>query len=144
MITFYFENGCVATLRTSGTEPKIKYYTELACRPGDKYVYPANDLTVVQLWALIIGFAIVCSSITNSSTAFTKRISIIYPLFLCEVFLLVSKLPASSWIASFVNRMQHRFCVKMSFDWTCLVSMPIPLTQFKASSLCMTTKGLGK
>ncbi|XP_073253701.1 phosphopentomutase-like [Porites lutea] len=35
MITFYFENGCVATLRTSGTEPKIKYYTELACKPGD-------------------------------------------------------------------------------------------------------------
>ncbi|KAL8562217.1 hypothetical protein ACOMHN_005202 [Nucella lapillus] len=28
MITFVFENGCVATLRTSGTEPKIKYYTE--------------------------------------------------------------------------------------------------------------------
>lgn len=28
MITFTFENGCVVTLRTSGTEPKIKYYTE--------------------------------------------------------------------------------------------------------------------
>ncbi|BFZ14674.1 hypothetical protein BsWGS_17713 [Bradybaena similaris] len=28
MITFKFANGCVATLRTSGTEPKIKYYTE--------------------------------------------------------------------------------------------------------------------
>lgn len=28
MITFGFANGCVATLRTSGTEPKIKYYTE--------------------------------------------------------------------------------------------------------------------
>jgi len=28
MITFKFENGCVATLRTSGTEPKIKYYAE--------------------------------------------------------------------------------------------------------------------
>ena len=39
MITFYFENGCVATLRTSGTEPKIKYYTELACKPGDGYVF---------------------------------------------------------------------------------------------------------
>jgi phosphomannomutase len=23
------ENGCLITLRTSGTEPKIKYYTEL-------------------------------------------------------------------------------------------------------------------
>ncbi|KAL3880512.1 hypothetical protein ACJMK2_032746 [Sinanodonta woodiana] len=28
MITFTFENGCTATIRTSGTEPKIKYYTE--------------------------------------------------------------------------------------------------------------------
>ncbi len=28
-ITFTFANGCVATLRTSGTEPKIKYYVEL-------------------------------------------------------------------------------------------------------------------
>lgn len=25
MITFFFENGCVATLRGSGTEPKLKY-----------------------------------------------------------------------------------------------------------------------
>lgn len=32
MITFEFKNGLVATLRTSGTEPKIKYYTEL-CAP---------------------------------------------------------------------------------------------------------------
>ena len=29
MITFYFENGSVLTMRTSGTEPKIKYYTEM-------------------------------------------------------------------------------------------------------------------
>lgn len=28
MITFFFENGCVATLRGSGTEPKLKYYIE--------------------------------------------------------------------------------------------------------------------
>jgi len=28
MITFLFENGCVATLRGSGTEPKLKYYIE--------------------------------------------------------------------------------------------------------------------
>jgi phosphomannomutase len=36
MITFTFSNGLVATLRTSGTEPKIKYYTELRARPGEK------------------------------------------------------------------------------------------------------------
>ena len=33
MLTFTFENGCVATLRTSGTEPKIKYYTEIISSP---------------------------------------------------------------------------------------------------------------
>ncbi|XP_018334736.1 glucose 1,6-bisphosphate synthase [Agrilus planipennis] len=36
MITFSFENGFVATLRTSGTEPKIKYYTELCASPTEK------------------------------------------------------------------------------------------------------------
>ncbi|OQV17026.1 Phosphoglucomutase-2 [Hypsibius exemplaris] len=34
MITFTFEEGIVATLRTSGTEPKIKYYTEICGKPG--------------------------------------------------------------------------------------------------------------
>ncbi|XP_077983669.1 phosphopentomutase-like isoform X2 [Glandiceps talaboti] len=34
MITFTFDNGCVATLRTSGTEPKIKYYTEICADPS--------------------------------------------------------------------------------------------------------------
>lgn len=33
MITFSFDNGFVVTLRTSGTEPKIKYYTELCASP---------------------------------------------------------------------------------------------------------------
>nr|XP_056714344.1 glucose 1,6-bisphosphate synthase [Euleptes europaea] len=33
MITFTFQNGCVATLRTSGTEPKIKYYAEMCAPP---------------------------------------------------------------------------------------------------------------
>ncbi|ELK06427.1 phosphoglucomutase-2 [Pteropus alecto] len=35
MITFTFTNGCVATMRTSGTEPKIKYYSELCAPPGN-------------------------------------------------------------------------------------------------------------
>ncbi|KAM6942415.1 phosphopentomutase [Lycodopsis pacificus] len=39
MITFTFSNGGVATMRTSGTEPKIKYYTELCAAPGN------SDLT---------------------------------------------------------------------------------------------------
>ncbi|CAG5097158.1 Oidioi.mRNA.OKI2018_I69.XSR.g14958.t2.cds [Oikopleura dioica] len=29
MITFYFDCGAVLTMRTSGTEPKIKYYSEM-------------------------------------------------------------------------------------------------------------------
>jgi len=35
MITFTFKNGLVATLRTSGTEPKIKYYAELCAPPTE-------------------------------------------------------------------------------------------------------------
>lgn len=34
MIMFEFENGVSVTLRTSGTEPKIKYYTEIADLTG--------------------------------------------------------------------------------------------------------------
>ncbi|KAJ8798283.1 hypothetical protein J1605_001408 [Eschrichtius robustus] len=36
MITFTFQNGCVATLRTSGTEPKIKYYAEMCASPDQR------------------------------------------------------------------------------------------------------------
>lgn len=36
MVTFTFSNGGVATMRTSGTEPKIKYYTELCAAPGNR------------------------------------------------------------------------------------------------------------
>ncbi|XP_069566525.1 glucose 1,6-bisphosphate synthase [Brachyistius frenatus] len=38
MITFMLQNGVVATLRTSGTEPKIKYYTEFCASPGKSEV----------------------------------------------------------------------------------------------------------
>ncbi|XP_062408606.1 glucose 1,6-bisphosphate synthase [Sardina pilchardus] len=34
MVTFTLQNGVVATLRTSGTEPKIKFYTEFCAPPG--------------------------------------------------------------------------------------------------------------
>lgn len=36
MITFTFKNGAVVTLRTSGTEPKMKYYAEMCGKPEDK------------------------------------------------------------------------------------------------------------
>jgi phosphomannomutase len=40
MIMYEFANGCSVTLRTSGTEPKIKFYTEIAgnrSNPRSKY-----------------------------------------------------------------------------------------------------------
>uniref|UniRef100_A0AAR2ITD2 Phosphoglucomutase 2 n=1 Tax=Pygocentrus nattereri TaxID=42514 RepID=A0AAR2ITD2_PYGNA len=42
MITFTFANGGVATMRTSGTEPKIKYYTELCAAPGNSDLNQLN------------------------------------------------------------------------------------------------------
>ena len=36
MIMFEFANGVTVTLRTSGTEPKIKFYTEIAGQPGEQ------------------------------------------------------------------------------------------------------------
>ncbi|RLN88079.1 hypothetical protein BBJ28_00015457 [Nothophytophthora sp. Chile5] len=44
MITYTFANGCVATLRTSGTEPKLKYYVELAGRVGQTREEVAKEL----------------------------------------------------------------------------------------------------
>ncbi|ALC40538.1 Pmm45A, partial [Drosophila busckii] len=36
MITFTFKNGLVVTLRTSGTEPKMKFYAEMCGKPDNK------------------------------------------------------------------------------------------------------------
>ena len=46
MITFTFANGCVATLRTSGTEPKIKYYTEMS---GEAKTQTEREAVVAKL-----------------------------------------------------------------------------------------------
>jgi phosphoglucomutase len=35
MITLKLSNGCVFTIRTSGTEPKIKYYSEIRGQDAD-------------------------------------------------------------------------------------------------------------
>ena len=40
MITFYLINGIVLTIRTSGTEPKIKFYSELV---GKAKQFPSSD-----------------------------------------------------------------------------------------------------
>lgn len=41
MITFYFDNGCEITIRASGTEPKIKWYSEIRKKRETKDV--SND-----------------------------------------------------------------------------------------------------
>lgn len=42
MITFSLQNGVVATLRTSGTEPKIKFYSEYCAAPGIRSADPLS------------------------------------------------------------------------------------------------------
>lgn len=53
MITFTFENGLVITLRTSGTEPKIKYYAELCAKPEEKD-WPALRTTLDRMVESIV------------------------------------------------------------------------------------------
>eukprot|EP01098_Paradermamoeba_levis_P003061 TRINITY_DN1431_c0_g1_i1.p1 TRINITY_DN1431_c0_g1~~TRINITY_DN1431_c0_g1_i1.p1 ORF type:complete len:358 (-),score=115.55 TRINITY_DN1431_c0_g1_i1:118-1191(-) len=48
MITFFFENGCVATLRGSGTEPKLKYYVEMNGDHGNQDKVRETLLDVVK------------------------------------------------------------------------------------------------
>lgn len=43
MITFTFENGCVATFRGSGTEPKLKYYIEVSNNSNEQLAIDLLD-----------------------------------------------------------------------------------------------------
>jgi phosphomannomutase len=43
---YEFDNGCTVTLRTSGTEPKIKFYTEIAGTPGMSRASVSESLIV--------------------------------------------------------------------------------------------------
>jgi phosphoglucomutase len=53
MITLKLSNGCLFTVRTSGTEPKIKYYSEIR---GDDLdiMYKELHKTVKELISLIL------------------------------------------------------------------------------------------
>ncbi|KAG7206609.1 hypothetical protein KM043_000291 [Ampulex compressa] len=53
MITFTFANGLVATLRTSGTEPKIKYYCEL-CASTEERNLDALKATLTDMVQAIV------------------------------------------------------------------------------------------
>lgn len=44
MVTLYFENGGVLTLRTSGTEPKLKWYAEMSGSNPDEARASLNDV----------------------------------------------------------------------------------------------------
>ncbi|KAK7575763.1 hypothetical protein V9T40_012049 [Parthenolecanium corni] len=44
MITFTFDNGFICTIRTSGTEPKIKYYSELISSPKETDIEKLKSL----------------------------------------------------------------------------------------------------
>jgi phosphomannomutase len=48
MITFFFENGAIATLRGSGTEPKLKYYVELSGNANESERVDAELNRLVQ------------------------------------------------------------------------------------------------
>lgn len=55
MITYYFENGCVITIRTSGTEPKIKYYSELCTPPNvPRSEWKAMDAELNEIVKLMV------------------------------------------------------------------------------------------
>ncbi|KAJ5066435.1 phosphomannomutase 45a [Anaeramoeba ignava] len=46
MITFTLDNGCIVTLRTSGTEPKIKYYIEMSGKDDPEKIRSILDNVV--------------------------------------------------------------------------------------------------
>lgn len=56
MITFKFFNGLVITLRTSGTEPKIKYYAEMCAQPGQTDFQALINTTNEMVSAIIEEF----------------------------------------------------------------------------------------
>ncbi|XP_015523670.2 phosphoglucomutase-2 [Neodiprion lecontei] len=56
MVTFTFENGLVLTLRTSGTEPKIKYYTELCASPNKQDLTELKDVLNEMVAAIVLEF----------------------------------------------------------------------------------------
>lgn len=56
MITFTFENGLVTTLRTSGTEPKIKYYNELCASPEEKDVNKLKSILTEMVSVIVTEF----------------------------------------------------------------------------------------
>jgi len=53
MITFTFDNGAVATLRGSGTEPKLKYYTDMRGEDPESTKNILNDMVQAIIHQLL-------------------------------------------------------------------------------------------
>ncbi|CAH8830213.1 unnamed protein product [Trichobilharzia szidati] len=49
LITFDFSNGVTLTIRTSGTEPKIKYYSEMRSKPRSRTLYQSLENELQEL-----------------------------------------------------------------------------------------------
>ncbi|XP_076635397.1 phosphoglucomutase 2 [Colletes latitarsis] len=56
MITFTFKNGLIVTLRTSGTEPKIKYYSELCASPEKQNINILRNMLDEMVSAVVAEF----------------------------------------------------------------------------------------
>ncbi|XP_012141602.1 phosphoglucomutase 2 [Megachile rotundata] len=56
MITFIFNNGLVMTLRTSGTEPKIKYYSELCTHSTEQDIKILKNTLDEMISAIVTEF----------------------------------------------------------------------------------------
>ncbi|XP_076177688.1 phosphoglucomutase 2 isoform X2 [Ptiloglossa arizonensis] len=56
MITFTFKNDLVITLRTSGTEPKIKYYSELCAPPEEQNIQILRNTLDEMVSAVVVEF----------------------------------------------------------------------------------------
>ncbi|TGZ73225.1 hypothetical protein CRM22_001645 [Opisthorchis felineus] len=54
LITFTFDNNVSLTIRTSGTEPKIKYYSELRAKPGSSHSEQALAAELEELIGLVV------------------------------------------------------------------------------------------
>lgn len=69
MVTFYFENGLDATIRTSGTEPKIKYYTELRATPDIRW----ENITTIRNVLFKKSVLMNCLSIAVTASKLRRR-----------------------------------------------------------------------
>lgn len=72
MIQFTLDNRCEFTLRTSGTEPKIKYYIEISTPPDDKRLVQSQYRPTCRVYVLVM-YCIAGKFRVDSSFALIKK-----------------------------------------------------------------------